>query len=167
MSKKTIYHKARMEAREYDPLCSSRERAADMLYCSADSLGDYENGYVTPPCHVVQQMVETYRAPWLRAAHIRACCPLHSGHYTEEDERASTLERSALGWAALFEGLRETAIDYAHIARDGQITPEEARRCADIRDKAMEIRAIMQRSIDALDAALLERRAGHENGNDK
>lgn len=71
-----IYYQARMRAAARDPLHSSRERTATLLYISKESLQDFETGKRLPPCDVVQKMVEAYGAPELAGDHIRACCPL-------------------------------------------------------------------------------------------
>lgn len=72
-----IYYQARMRAAARDPLHSSRERTATLLYISKESLQDFETGKRLPPCDVVQKMVEAYGAPELAGDHIRAavrCC---------------------------------------------------------------------------------------------
>ena len=148
-----IYLRARREAGARDPLFASRERVAQKVYCCAYTLGDYENGVSVPPCHVVQQMVEAYETPWLRTAHIHANCPLLTEQYRESDGE-STLERSALGWALTFPGVHDIALQFAAVARDGKVGPDEEKLCVKIRAKAVEIRAMMQESIDALDRAM-------------
>lgn len=153
MDKNNIYLRARREAAARNPLFSSRERVAEMVYCCAYTLGDYENGNIVPPCHVVQQMIEVYGTPWLRAAHIRANCPILTEQYRESDGE-STLEHSALGWALTFPGVHDIALQFAAVARDGKVGPGEEKLCAKIRAKAVEIRAMMQESIDALDEAM-------------
>ena len=60
-----IYYQARMRAAARDPLHSSRERTATLLYISKESLQDFETGKRLPPCDVVQKMVEAYGAPEL------------------------------------------------------------------------------------------------------
>lgn len=67
-----IYYQARMRAAARDPLHSSRERTATLLYISKESLQDFETGKRLPPCDVVQKMVEAYGAPELAGDHI--CC---------------------------------------------------------------------------------------------
>lgn len=71
-----IYYRARMQAAQREPLHASRERTASEIFVSCEALADYETGRTVPPCDVVQKMVEAYNDPDLKAAHIRACCPL-------------------------------------------------------------------------------------------
>ena len=49
-----------MQAAQRDPLYSSRERTAGVIYVSGEALADYETGRTIPPCDVVQKMVEAY-----------------------------------------------------------------------------------------------------------
>ena len=117
-----IYYQARMRAAARDPLHSSRERTATLLYISKESLQDFETGKRLPPCDVVQKMVEAYGAPELAGDHIRACCPLLPDYGGDGN---SELALAALGWAASFEDAQQLAVRFAAVARDGKITSNE------------------------------------------
>lgn len=97
-----IYYRARMQAAQREPLHASRERTASEIFVSCEALADYETGRTVPPCDVVQKMVEAYNDPDLKAAHIRACCPLLPDY---GGEGCSELARAALGWAIAFAAL--------------------------------------------------------------
>jgi predicted transcriptional regulator len=148
--KSNIYYRARMLAARQDPLHASRERTACMIFVSAEALYDYENGLTVPGCDVVQKMVEAYADPDLKAAHIRACCPLLPDYGGEE---TSELARAALGWALAFESAQQVALRFAAVARDGRVTPDELPAVAAIRAKAVELRRVMEETITAIDKA--------------
>lgn len=150
MKSDNIYRAARMEAAQTDKRMANRERAAAAIYCSPEALNDYENGHTLPPCDIVQAMVETYNTPDLRGQHIRACCPLMDGYGNEE---GSHLAQAALGWAVAFGSVQEVAAQFAAVARDGKITPNEQAAAQMIRSKAVEIMRVMQETIDAIDKA--------------
>lgn len=150
MKSDNIYRAARMEAARTDKRMASRERAAAAIYCSPEALNDYENGHTLPPCEIVQVMVDTYNAPDLRGQHIRACCPLMDGYGNEE---GSHLAQAALGWAVAFGSVQDVAAQFAAVARDGKISPNEQAAAQMIRNKAVEIMRVMQETIDAIDKA--------------
>ena len=150
MKTDNIYRAARMEAARSDKRMANRERAATAIYCSPEALNDYENGHTLPPCDIVQAMVETYNTPDLRGQHIRACCPLMDGY---GNEQGSHLAQAALGWAVTFGSVQEVAAQFAAVARDGKITPNEQAAAQLIRSKAVEIMRVMQETIDAIDKA--------------
>ena len=150
MKSDNIYRAARMEAAQTDKRMSNRERAAAAIYCSPEALNDYENGHTLPPCDIVQAMVEVYNTPDLRGQHIRACCPLMDGYGNEE---GSHLAQAALGRAVAFGSVQEVAAQFAAVARDGRITPNEQAAAQMIRSKAVEIMRVMQETIDAIDKA--------------
>lgn len=147
----TIYYRARMEAAQRESLYASRERTAGVIFVSSEALADYETGRTVPPCDVVQKMVEAYNDPDLKAAHIRACCPLLPDYGSSE---RSELARAALDWVVSFQSVQETALRFAAIARDGRITPEELPAAQSIRAKAVELRLIMEDTIAAIDKAI-------------
>ena len=107
---RNIYYRARMQAARRNPLHASRERTACEIYVSCEALADYETGLTVPPCDVVQKMVEAYGDPDLKAAHIRACCPLLPDYGGAE---TSELARAALGWAVSFESAQQIALRFA------------------------------------------------------
>jgi hypothetical protein len=146
-----IYRMARMNAARADKRLANRERAAALVYCSPEALNDYENGYTIPPCEVVQAMAEIYDAPELRGQHIRACCPLMDSYGTEG---GSSLVCAALGWAVTLRGIRETFDRFAAVAVDGRISPEEIESARMVRDRAVDVLAAMQDTIDAIDKAM-------------
>lgn len=150
MKTDNIYRAARMEAAKTDKRMANRERAAAAIYCSPEALNDYENGHTLPPCDIVQAMVETYNTPDLRGQHIRACCPLMDGY---GNEQGSHLAQAALGWTVAFGSVQEVAAQFAAVARDGKITPNEQAAAQMIRSKAVEIMRVMQETIDAIDKA--------------
>lgn len=154
MKPNNIYYLARMEAAKKDPLYANRERVAPMVLCSQESLADYENGSTLPPCGVVQAMVDAYGAPDLRGEHIRACCPLVTEYGSEQP---SVLAQAALGWALAFGDAGEVAKQFAAVARDGRITEDEEAAARLIRSKSVEIKRVMEETIDALDKALTQR----------
>lgn len=117
-----IYYRARMQAAQREPLHASRERTASEIFVSCEALADYETGRTVPPCDVVQKMVEAYNDPDLKAAHIRACCPLLPDY---GGEGCSELARAALGWAIAFQSAQDIALQFATVARDGRITQDE------------------------------------------
>lgn len=147
---KNIYYRARMQAAQRNPLHASRERTACEIYVSNEALADYETGRTLPPCDVVQKMVEAYGDPDLKAAHIRACCPLLPDYGGAE---SSELARAALGWAVAFESAQQIALRFASVARDGRITPDELPAVEAIRSKAVELRQVMEETISAIDKA--------------
>lgn len=146
-----LYWLARMDAAARNPIFSSRDRAAEAVFCSPDSLGDYETGKTLPPCAVVQRMIEAYGTPWLRARHVRECCPILTSCYCQEDENARTLQQSAMGWLLAFRDMEATAWGFAGLLRDGSISADEREALAGVRARAVEIRALMQQTIDAMD----------------
>ncbi len=129
------------------------ERAAEELYISARLLGDYETGKAVPPCAVVARMREVYGAYDLVGVHIRAECPLMLEYGSHEP---SELTKAALGWAVAMGDAREIALSFAGVARDGRVTPDEARAARAIRERAAEIERVMQETITAIDKALKE-----------
>lgn len=145
-----IYYRARMRAAARNPLYASRERTAAMIYVSAEALADYETGKTWPGCDAVQKMVEAFGDHELKGEHIRACCPLLPDYGGGE---GSELARAALGWAVAFESAQQIALRFAAVARDGQVTPDELPAVAAIRQKAVELRRIMEETITAIDNA--------------
>ena len=148
-----IYYQARMRAAARDPLHSSRERTATLLYISKESLQDFETGKRLPPCDVVQKMVEAYGAPELAGDHIRACCPLLPDYGGDGN---SELALAALGWAASFEDAQQLAVRFAAVARDGKITSNELPAVDAIRRKAVELRRVMEETVLAIDKAMAQ-----------
>lgn len=148
-----IYRAARMEAAQREPLFSSRERAAAVLYVSTEALQDYETGKSLPPCDVVQRMVEEYGADDLKRQHIRSCCPLLPDYGSDNE---SGLARAALSWMLEFSGTNDIAQRFAVLARDGRITPDEIEAARTVRAKAVELRQIMEDTIAAIDKAIRE-----------
>ena len=157
MKENNIYYRARMQAVERDRLFASRERVADLIYVSAEALYDYESGKTTPPCDAVCKMVEAYGNPDLRAAHIRACCPLLPDY---GEAAPSELTRAALSWAVAFDSAQQVALRFAQVARDGRVSPEELPAAMVIREKAVELRRVMEDTIAALDKAVAQTRGG-------
>lgn len=151
MKTDNIYHRARMQAAQQNPLHASRERTACEIFVSCEALADYENGRTVPPCDVVQKMVEAYNDPDLKGAHIRACCPLLPDYGSTE---SSELAHAALGWAVAFESAQQIALRFAAVARDGRITPDELPAAEAIRAKAVELRRVMEETITAIDKAI-------------
>lgn len=154
MKPDNIYYRARMAAAALNPLFASRERVAGMVYCSQESLADYENGDTVPPCAVVQKMLEAYGAHDLRGQHIRSYCPMMTEYGNEEP---SKLAQAALGWALAFGTAQEVAQQFAVVARDGRISTDEEAAARMIRSKSVEIMRVMQETIDAIDKAMAER----------
>ena len=146
-----IYRMARMNAARADKRLANRDRAAALVYCSPEALNDYENGYTIPPCEVVQAMVEIYDAPELRGQHIRTCCPLMDGYGTD---CGSSLACAALGWAVTLRGIRETFDRFASVAVDGRVSQEELESARLVRNRAADVLAAMQDTIDAIDKAM-------------
>jgi len=153
MKSDNIYYRARMQAAQRDPLYASRERTACEIFVSMEALGDYETGRTIPPCDVVQKMVEAYGDPDLKGAHIRACCPLLPDFGSAE---SSELARAALGWAVAFESAQQIALRFAAVARDGRISADELPAAEAIRNKAVELRRVMEETITAIDKAVVE-----------
>lgn len=151
MKSDNIYYRARMQAAQRDPLYASRERTACEIYVSCEALADYETGRTVPPCDVVQKMVEAYGDPDLKVAHIRACCPLLPDYGSAE---SSELARAALGWSVAFESAQQIALRFAAVARDGHISADELPAAEAIRNKAVELRRVMEETITAIDKAV-------------
>lgn len=148
-----IYYRARMQAAKIAPLHSNRERTACEIFVSPEALYDYENSVTVPGCDVVQKMVEAYGDPDLKAAHIRACCPLLPDYGGEQH---SELARAALGWAVAFQSAQEIALQFAAVARDGRVSADELPAAAAIRQKAVELRRVMEETVAAIDKAVAE-----------
>lgn len=148
-----IYRAARMEAAQREPLFSSRERAAAVLYVSTEALQDYETGKSLPPCDVVQRMIEEYGAHDLKRQHIRAQCPLLPDY---GGETGGELTRAALTWMLEIGEANDIAQQFARVARDGRITPDEMQAAAQVRAKAVALRQIMEDTIMAIDKAMRE-----------
>lgn len=146
-----IYRSARMKAAQLEPIFSSRVRAAGELFVSAEALMSYETGETLPPCDVVQRMVEVYGVPDLKRQHIRACCPLLTDYGGEGFEG---LPLAALKWAIEADDMRETAMRFARMARDGRISSDELEAARRVRDKAVTLRQVMEESIEAIDQAM-------------
>lgn len=148
-----IYYQARLRAAARDQLHSSRERTAALLYVSKESLQDFETGKRLPPCDVVKKMVEAYSAPELAGNHIRACCPLLPDYGGDGN---SELAVSALGLMVAIEGAQQVAMNFAVVAHDGKITPDERPAVDAIRCKAVELRCVMEAVILAIDKAIAQ-----------
>lgn len=148
MRANSIYYKARMRAAHENALYASRERTAYEIYVSAEALADYETGRTVPPCDVVQKMIEAYGDPDLRGAHIRRCCPLLQDYGGAEN---SELMHAALDWAVAFDRAQQVALQFAAVARDGRITPDELPAIGAIRAKSIELRRAMEETIAAID----------------
>lgn len=147
-----IYYRARMRAAQDDPLHSNRDRTAAEIYVSAEALFDYENGITVPGCDVVQKMVEAYGDHDLRGQHVRDHCPLLPGYGAD----SSHLAQAALGWAVAFQSAHDVAMKFAEVARDGHITPDELESAYMIREKALEVKQVMEESLTAIDNALAQ-----------
>lgn len=145
-----MYFTARMRAAEFSPTLSNRERAAMQLYCSPEALADYEGGKTTPPCAVVQRMVEVYGDHDLRGEHIRAHCPLIADYGAERSE----LAQAALALTIETQGIQGLALQFATIARDGKISADELAQARVVREKAEALIRILQESVTAIDNAL-------------
>lgn len=152
-----LYYRARMKAAQHNPLYASRERTACTIFVSCEALADYETGRSCPPCDVVQKMVEAYGDHDLKAAHIRATCPLLPDYGSAE---SSELARAALGWAIAFESAQQLALRFAVVARDGRITPDEVPAIDAIRAKAVELRRVMEETITAIDKEMAVMKRG-------
>lgn len=146
-----IYRAARMQSAQTEPILSSRERAAGELFVSAEALQDYETGKRLPPCDVVQRMVEVYGVPDLKRQHIRACCPLLTDYGGEGFEG---LPLAALKWAIEVDDMRDMALRFARMARDGRISSDEIEAARRIKAKAVTLRQVMEESIEAIDQAM-------------
>ena len=153
MKNNNIYWKARMRAAREDSLFSSRERAAEELYVSVDALKSYENGWTLPPCGVVQRMVEAYGDHDLKRQHIRENCPLLPDY---GGASACYLTQAALRWAVEADDMRETALRFARLASDGKITGGELDAVAFVKERATQLRQVMEDSIAAIEEALKE-----------
>ena len=145
-----MYFKSRMRAAASCPTLSNRERAAMQLYCSPEALSDYETGNTPPPCSVVQMMVEVYGDYGLRGEHIRAHCPLISDYGAERSE----LAQAALSLTIETQGIQGVAMQFASVARDGKITPDEQASALAIREKASTLIRTLQESVTAIDNAI-------------
>ena len=104
-------------------------------------------------------MVEAYGDPDLKAAHIRACCPLLPDYGCAE---SSELARAALGWAVAFQSVQEIALRFAAVARDGHIAADELPAAAAIRAKAVELRRVMEETVIAIDKSVGQLREGRD-----
>lgn len=151
--KNTIYRAARMEAAKKDPRLTNRDRASLSVFCSPEALNDYENGYTTPPCEVVQAMIEAYGTHWLRGEHVKESCPL----MTELAPDGAELARAVMGWVIHFSSGQSIENDIVHkfarIARDGRITADEVESAKEIRATAVAVAQVMQETIAAIDTA--------------
>lgn len=143
-----IYLAARAAASRRDRLLANRDRAAERLHVSVQALSDYETGETLPPCDVVQWMVDVYEDPDLRARHMRACCPLMTEGLPEP---GSDLRSAALAWITAITDVTALGTEFARVARDGEITPDEREAAARIRRKAVELTQAMLETISALD----------------
>ncbi|MDD3212188.1 MAG: hypothetical protein PHY64_00845 [Eubacteriales bacterium] len=150
-----MYRAARFAASVRKPTLCSMERAAEELYISPRALGDYETDRCCPPCEVVARMRDVYGAYDLVGQHIRTACPLMNDYGSREP---SELAKAALGWALAMGDAQEIARQFAMVARDGRISPEEARAARTIRERAGEIAQVMQETMTAIDKALEEAR---------
>lgn len=153
--KVNIYRGARLDASVRKPSLCSMEHAANALFISQRSLGDYETDHGCPPCDVVARMCEVYGAFDLVGQHIRAVCPLMQDYGSSEP---SELAKAALGWALAMGDAQEVSRQFAAVARDGRISPDEARAARTIRERAVEIARVMQETVTAIDKALREAR---------
>lgn len=150
----TIYRNARIAASVRNPSLTSMDRAANELFVSAKSLSDYETGRTLPPCDVVARMREVYGAHDLVGQHIRQMpCPLMIDYCATE---RSELARAALGWALAVGDAGQIAHQFAAVARDGHITPDEERAARVIRERAIAIAQVMNETVTAIDKALSE-----------
>ncbi len=152
MNKDNIYYLARMEAAHRNRLFASRERAAELVHVSSVALQDYENSLTIPPCDVVASMCDAYGVPDLRNRHMRAACPLMREGVAEYSE----LTRAALSWMTALSSADCIGHQFATLALDGRIGPDEVAAARIIRRKAVELTQVMQETITAIDTALGE-----------
>lgn len=148
-----IYYQARLRAAARNPLHSSRERTAALLYVSKESLQDFETGKRLPPCDVVKKMVEEYGVPELAGDHIRACCPLMPDYGGDGNSELAT---AALGVVVAIESVQQVAMRFAAVARDGEITPDELPAVIDIRREVADMRRAMEEAALAIDKAMAQ-----------
>lgn len=143
-------YRARAEAARTRGVFASRQRAAELLYVSAEALSDYESGLTVPPCDVVARMIEVYDAPWLRSAHLKAACPLMREAAADD----SGLRTAALSWIEQAGAASELALRYASLALDGRVDDGELGTAREIRHAAAAMLRAAQATIDALDSAM-------------
>ena len=149
-----VYYRARTEAAHRRSIFASRQRTSELLYVSAEALSDYESGQTIPPCDVVSRMIEVYDAPWLRAEHLKAACPLMREAAADD----SGLRTAALAWIEQAGVASNLALRYASLALDGRVDQSELATAREIRAAAAAMLRAAQATMDALDSAMRRNR---------
>lgn len=121
-----VYLKARREAAEHDKRLSSRERASELLGCSASTLANYELDVTkTVPPDAVVMMADLYNAPELKYHYCANDCPIGRG--TPISTTINSIELATVKIIKAFspeeaEAAKKRLVD---IAADGKISAEE------------------------------------------
>ena len=121
---------ARFKAGSYPPAARPYREAAKMAYRYMVSLP------------AMTALVETGK-PNQKYQHNAYVSKTHATHI-----------KAMLTWMRLEPGMRETAMRFARMARDGRISSDELEAARRVRDKAVTLRQVMEESIEAIDAAL-------------
>ena len=145
-----VYYRARTGAAHRRSIFASRQRTSELLYVSAEALSDYESGQTIPPCDVVSRMIEVYDAPWLRAEHLKAACPLMREAAADD----SGLRTAALAWIEQAGVASNLVLRYASLALDGRVDQSELATAREIRTAAAAMLRAAQATMDALDSAM-------------
>lgn len=126
-----IYQNARKNAN------LTQEQAAEAIYISTRSLGDYESGRTTPNDETVCRMIEAYGAEWLGYQHLKQSTLV--GEKYLPDIEFSDLAKSVLRLQKEVGDLDNIHRDMVDIACDGKICSHEEPRWRNITKEVYEM----------------------------
>lgn len=101
----------------------TQNEASELLFISARTLSEYENGRLIPPDDVVAKMVEVYNAPWLAYQHLKNNTEI--GRRFLPDINMSDLAKSILRLQKEVKDIENINNDLIEIGCDGIIDNTE------------------------------------------
>lgn len=118
-----FYYRKKTATEKTPPI--SRERAAELLDVSFESLKAYESGKTNVPAKVVLKMCEVYNAPELRSFHCHYDCPIGKHYSPILDTSNLELDRLTLRLLSSFKAIANIKESLIEIAADGVISEDE------------------------------------------
>lgn len=120
-----VYYQARLAASSFDKRFKSREKTAEALCISTDSLCGYELGYVKyMPSQMVVTMAEMYHAPHLLNNYCACDCPIGIARgMTAVPNR--NVEQTAFAFMQALKNAEATQDKLIKVVEDGKVTPDE------------------------------------------
>lgn len=119
------YYYFRKAAAKNNTALKSREKTAELLGISSDSLKAYETGKTHVPSKVVLKMCVLYNAPELRNFHCRYYCPVGETCFPEIKVEDYELSHLTLRILKSFHSVSSARDSLIEIAADNVITDDE------------------------------------------